>query len=82
MGDDVPDPADTPRVLGVTVPDVQEAMQSSAVGLTAIQRCVIDLWATGHSITDIASNLGVTSRRISDEKYRAISKLRATFRTG
>jgi DNA-directed RNA polymerase specialized sigma24 family protein len=82
MGDDVPDPADTPRVLGVTVPDVQEAMQSAAVGLTAIQRCVIDLWATGHSITDIASHLGVPSRRISDEKYRAISKLRATFRIG
>jgi DNA-directed RNA polymerase specialized sigma24 family protein len=80
MGDVLPDPADTPRVLGVTVPDVREAMQSDAVGLTAVQRRVIDLCAAGHSITDIASTLGVPSRRISDEKYRAISKLRATFR--
>ena len=79
-GDDMPDPADAPQVWGVTVPDVWEAMQSDAAGLTAIQRCVIDLWATGHSITDMASKLGVPSRRISDEKYRAISKLRASFR--
>jgi hypothetical protein len=80
MGDDVADPADTPHVMGVTVPDVQEAIESDAAGLTAIQRCVIDLWATGHSISDISSNLGVPSRRVSDEKYKAISKLRTSLR--
>ncbi len=80
-GDDVPDSAYTARALGVTVPDVREAIQSDAVGLTAIQRRVIDLWANGHSITDMASKLGVPSRRISDEKYKAISKLRARFQT-
>jgi DNA-directed RNA polymerase specialized sigma24 family protein len=79
-GDDVPDPAKTPQLLGVTVPDVQEAMRSDAVGLTATQRSVMELWATGHSTKDIASNLGVPSRRVSDEKYRAISKLRTSLR--
>jgi DNA-directed RNA polymerase specialized sigma24 family protein len=80
-GDDVPDSDFTARVLGVTVHDVREAIQSDAVGLTAIQRCVIDLWANGHSITDMASKLGVPSRRISDEKYKAIAQLRARFQS-
>jgi hypothetical protein len=79
--DDVPDSAFKTRVFDVTVPDLREAIQSDTVGLTAIQRRVIDLWANGHSITDMASKLGVPSRRISDEKYKAISKLRASFQT-
>jgi DNA-binding CsgD family transcriptional regulator len=80
-GDDVPDSAFTAHLSGITVSDVREAIHSDAVGLTAIQRRVIDLWANGHSITDMASKLGVNSRRISDEKYKAISKLRASFQT-
>ena len=80
-GDDVPDPADIPQMLDVTVRDIREAIWSEAVGLTVIQRCVIDLWATGHSIRDMASKLEVTSCRISDEKYKAVSKLRAKFET-
>jgi DNA-binding CsgD family transcriptional regulator len=80
-GDDVPHPAKTPQLLGVTVPDVEEAMRSDAVGLTATQRSVMELWATGHSTKDIASNLGVPSRRVSDEKYKAICKLRTSLRS-
>jgi DNA-binding CsgD family transcriptional regulator len=76
----MPDPAKTPQLLGVTVPDVQEAMRSDAAGLTATQRSVMELWATGHSTKDIAANLGVPLRRVSDEKYRAISKLRTSLR--
>jgi hypothetical protein len=56
-------------------------MQSGAAGLTATQRSVIELSASGHSITDMALKLGVPSRRICDEKYRAISKLRTRFAT-
>jgi DNA-directed RNA polymerase specialized sigma24 family protein len=80
-GDDIADHDGIPQVLGVTLADVQEVMQSGAVGLTATQRSVIDLWACGYSITDMALKLGVPSRRICDEKYRAISKLRAGFKT-
>jgi DNA-directed RNA polymerase specialized sigma24 family protein len=76
--EDLSDPLNTP-VFGVTVPEVREAMNCDAVGLTPIQQCVIDLWARGHSITEIAAKLEVPSRRISDEKYRAIAKLRARF---
>jgi DNA-directed RNA polymerase specialized sigma24 family protein len=78
--DDVPAPVGTAYVAERTMPDVQEAIKSDAVGLTEIQRRVIDLSATGHSVTDIASKLGVSPRRVSDEKYRAISKLRAKLR--
>jgi DNA-directed RNA polymerase specialized sigma24 family protein len=79
--DDVPDSAFTTRVFDVTVPDLREAIQSDAVGLTAMQRRVIDLWANGYSIAEMASKLGVPSRRISDEKYKALSKLKASFQT-
>jgi hypothetical protein len=77
--DDVPDRDDTPQVSGVTARDVQEAIDSDAVGLTDIQRRVIELWVCGHTITDMAARLEVSSRRISDEKYRAIAKLRSRF---
>lgn len=81
VGDDLPDPAETLRVSGVTAIDIQEALGSEAVGLTTLQRCVLDLWSAGHNIGEIASNLGVPSRRVSDEKYKAISRLRASFLT-
>jgi hypothetical protein len=76
--EDLSDRADT-LVFGVTMSEVLEAMHCDAVGLTPIQRCVVDLWASGHSIAEMAAKLEVTSRRISDEKYRAIAKLRARF---
>jgi DNA-binding CsgD family transcriptional regulator len=80
-GDDVPDPGCVRQVRGLTLADVQEAMQSGTVGLTATQRNVVELWASGHSIAEMALALGVPSRRICDEKYRAIAKLRARFET-
>jgi DNA-directed RNA polymerase specialized sigma24 family protein len=80
-GDDVPDSACTARVSDVTVPDVWEAIESGAAGLTAMQRRIIELWANGHSIADMATELGVPSRRVSDEKFKAIAKLRANFQT-
>jgi DNA-directed RNA polymerase specialized sigma24 family protein len=75
---DISDRSTTP-VLGVTVSEVLEEMHCDAVGLTPIQRCLVDLWASGHSITEMAAKLDVPSRRISDEKYRAIAKLKARF---
>jgi hypothetical protein len=63
-------------VFDVNAAEVVEAMHCDAVGLTPIQRCIVDLWASGHSITEMAAKLEVPSRRISDEKYRAIAKLR------
>jgi hypothetical protein len=80
-GDDVPDPVGTAQVLSATLADVQEEMNCGAAGLTATQRSVIDLWASGYSITDMALKLGVSSRRICDEKYKAICKLRTRFAT-
>jgi DNA-directed RNA polymerase specialized sigma24 family protein len=79
--EDVPDRSNTP-VFGVTAPEVLDAMQCDSVSLTPIQQCVIELWASGHSITEMAAKLKVPSRRISDEKYRAIAKLRAKFCSG
>jgi DNA-directed RNA polymerase specialized sigma24 family protein len=79
--EDLSDRANSP-VFGVTVPEVLDAVHCDAVRLTPIQRCVVDLWAGGHSITEMAAQLEVPARRISDEKYRAIAKLRARLCNG
>lgn len=41
------------------------------------QRRILDLTFNGHEIPEIANVLGTTVERVSDEKYKAIRKLRA-----
>jgi DNA-directed RNA polymerase specialized sigma24 family protein len=40
------------------------------------QKRIVELCATGWAVPDIAVELGTTAERISDEKYKAIRKLR------
>jgi hypothetical protein len=44
--------------------------------LSPRQRKIVELTATGWAVPDIAEELGTTAERISDEKYKAIHKLR------
>jgi len=44
--------------------------------LSPRQRRIVELTATGWAVPDIAQELGTTPERISDEKYKAIHKLR------
>jgi len=43
------------------------------------QRRIIDMTFTGHEVPEIANELGTTVERVSDEKYKAIRKLKTRF---
>lgn len=74
--------------LAVEVPDFQNRAEAAlreqrealrlAAGevLTDRQRSILDYSADGWAVADIAAELGTTPERVSDEKYKAIRKLR------
>jgi RNA polymerase sigma factor (sigma-70 family) len=47
--------------------------------LSPRQKQIIELSATGWAIPEIAQELGTTPERVSDEKYKAIMKLRSNL---
>jgi RNA polymerase sigma factor (sigma-70 family) len=47
--------------------------------LSPRQRRIVELSAGGWGVPDIANELGTTAERVSDEKYKAIRKLRSHF---
>jgi DNA-binding NarL/FixJ family response regulator len=49
--------------------------------LSERQQRILDLSFTGHDVPEIANVLGTTVERISDEKYKAIRKLKAELAT-
>lgn len=55
----------------------RDAMNSAAERvLSARQQRILNLMCDGHNVADIASELAMTPERVSDEKYKAIQKLR------
>jgi len=58
---------------------VHEAMASDESRLSPAQREIVTRWSDGESISDIAESLELSPARISDEKYKAIQKLRRYF---
>ncbi|MBX9625948.1 MAG: sigma-70 family RNA polymerase sigma factor [Gemmataceae bacterium] len=62
--------------------DGREAVAKAAAEvLSPRQRRVLELTADGWATPDIAAELGTTVERVSDEKYKAIRKLRHYFGT-
>jgi RNA polymerase sigma factor (sigma-70 family) len=60
--------------------DERAALQEAADRvLTPRQRQILELTCDGWSVADIASELDTQAQRISDEKYKAITKLRSYF---
>ena len=57
--------------------DVLRILSSPNSGLSARQQEVMLRWADGHSVAEIAADLNLPPARVSDEKYKAIRKLRA-----
>lgn len=55
---------------------VRQAVDSGAVPLSSTQREILRRWAAGASIAAIADALNLTRARVSDEKYKAVRKLR------
>lgn len=47
--------------------------------LTPRQAKILTLWSQGYEIPEIASTLGTTAPRVSDDKYKAILRLQSWF---
>ena len=61
--------------------DDREALRQAASQLLSPrQQSILKLAFAGHSIPDIAREMGLSPERVSDEKYKAIRKLRDYFR--
>jgi RNA polymerase sigma factor (sigma-70 family) len=60
----------------------REAVQQAAHEvLTARQQRILQLICEGHNVADIAGVLNLSPQRVSDEKYKAVQKLRSYFRS-
>jgi DNA-directed RNA polymerase specialized sigma24 family protein len=56
-----------------------EVAETAAECLTEQQRKIVGMYVQGWSINEIASELSLTPARASDEKYKAVQKLRRTL---
>jgi RNA polymerase sigma factor (sigma-70 family) len=75
--DALADPRDLPER---SVADHRQAVRQAAAQLLSPRQQRVLQWSLeGWSVQDIAEKLQVPSERISDEKYKAIRKLRAYF---
>ena len=76
-----PDVADVRGRFDDSVRDQREVLNRAANEvLSPRQRRIVELTAGGWAVPDIAQELGTTTERVSDEKYKAIRKLRNHLR--
>jgi RNA polymerase sigma factor (sigma-70 family) len=62
--------------------DERDAVQQAAQRvLSDRQQSILRLLCDGHNVADIATELSMSPERVSDEKYKAIQKLRTYFHT-
>jgi DNA-binding CsgD family transcriptional regulator len=62
--------------------ELREALEVAAERvLSTRQQRILQMIGEGHAVGDIASELAISAERVSDEKYKAIRKLRAYFAT-
>ena len=72
-----PDVRDDRSWAADPIRDQREAVRFAANAvLSARQRRIVEMSAAGWAVPDIASELNTTPERVSDEKYKAIRKLR------
>ena len=77
-----PDHADRRTGVDAELREKRDAVAAAANGvLSPRQKRIVELTSNGWAVPDIASELGTTADRISDEKYKAIRKLRNHFGT-
>ena len=58
------------------IDEAEHAWLAAADCLTTRQQQILSLWSDGWSIREVAEQLDLTPARTSDEKYKAIKKLR------
>ena len=74
-----PDLAERRPVSNVTRDDREAVAKAAAEVLSPRQRRILELTADGWPVPEIATELGTTVERVSDEKYKAIKKLQHSF---
>ncbi len=62
---------------GPGLDDVLRILSAPETGLSSRQQDVMQRWVDGSSIAEIAAELDLPTARVSDEKYKAIQKVRA-----
>jgi len=76
-----PELPDRQPVSNASRDDREAIAKAAAEELSPRQRRILELSADGWPIPDIATELGTTVERVSDEKYKAIKKLQHCFGT-
>lgn len=77
-GDGAESAADVRPANEARLAEDREAVAAAATRLLSVrQQRILQLSFEGHSVQDIGADLGVPVERVSDEKYKAIRKLRA-----
>jgi DNA-binding CsgD family transcriptional regulator len=75
-------PADNQDSAARNLKDERDAVtQVARQLLSARQQRILQMTVEGWGIADMAGELGLNPERVSDEKYKAIQKLRAHFHT-
>ena len=74
-----PELADRRPVNAATRDDRDAVARAAAEVLSPRQRRILELTADGWPVPEIATELATTVERVSDEKYKAIKKLRHYF---
>ena len=54
----------------------REEIQQAINGLSSMQQQILHQWLDGNSVAEIAENLELPPERVSDQKYKAIRKLK------
>jgi hypothetical protein len=61
---------------------IEDVLAVAERELSARQNCIVKMTAQGYSVGEMARCLGIATTRVSDEKYRALMRLRVLFATG
>lgn len=74
-----PELAERPTMSNSARDDREAVAKVATEHLSARQRRILELTADGWPVPEIATELGTTVERVSDEKYKAIKKLQHAF---
>ena len=56
--------------------ELRDSLDAALRSVSPRQQRILALWSEGYSIDEIARSLGISAPRASDEKYKAIAKLK------
>jgi RNA polymerase sigma factor (sigma-70 family) len=68
-------PASTPAET-VQRGEARDELDKAMANLSDRQQRILRLWSQGHAVAEIAEQLDLPAARVSDEKYKAVRKLR------